>query len=105
MAGSFSPTGTTSGDVGAWFILDVSAALPEPIPLQKLAAVLRPLVDGPAKLEWRQDNVRKDGPPVVATLQLTRADTDDLRAVLESCLNGTWQAAERDQSSVSDSTD
>jgi len=76
------------GEPSDAFALEVTASRREAGPLRKLAAVLRPLLDGPAVLSWRQGNVKPGGMPIDAALDLTKARTDELRTVLGPCMNG-----------------
>jgi hypothetical protein len=76
------------GEPSDSFALEVTASRRESGPLRKLAAVLRPLLDGPSVLSWRQGNVKPGGMAIEATLDLTKAQTDELRTMLGPCLNG-----------------
>lgn len=69
------------------FALEVTASRREAGPLRKLAAVLRPLLDGPGHLEWRQDNTWASGVPLVAGVDLTKAQGDQVKAGLGPCLD------------------
>src|SRR6185312_3666316 len=79
-------TAAGSAESGAAFMLEVAASRREAAPLQRLAAVLRPLLDGPGQLVWRQSNARPGGTSLVASLDLAQAKADQLRAALAPCL-------------------
>ena len=69
------------------FHLGVSGALRNDASgLAAVAKVLRPLTTGPAVLVWRQDNPRRGGVPLVATLRLGPAEAARLRTLLAPCL-------------------
>jgi hypothetical protein len=68
------------------FMLGVAASRREPAPLHKLAAILRPLTDGPAQLAWQQDNAKPGGTPMSATLDLGQAQSEQLKTGLGPCL-------------------
>jgi hypothetical protein len=77
-AGSIVPSGA--------FMLGVNASRRETGPLHKLAVVLRPLTDGPARLTWQQGNAKSGGPPMTATLVLDAARSEQLKTGLGPCL-------------------
>jgi hypothetical protein len=68
------------------FVLEVDASRREPGPLERLAAVLRPLLEGQGQLVWRQDNPKPGGTPIIAVLDLIQARADQLRATIGPCL-------------------
>lgn len=68
------------------FMLGVDASRREPAPLRKLAAVLRPLIEGPAQLTWQQGNAKPGGTPLTATLELSQARSEQLKSGLGPCL-------------------
>ena len=68
------------------FTLEVSASRRESAPLRKLAAVLRPLLDGPGQLEWSQGSAKSGGTPMIASLDVTQPRADQLKAALGPCL-------------------
>jgi hypothetical protein len=80
-AGSVIPSGASEA-----FMLGVDASRREPGPLRKLAAVLRPLTDGPAQLAWLQGNAKPGGTPMVAGLDLSQAQSEQLKSGLGPCL-------------------
>jgi hypothetical protein len=85
----FAASGSAVEGNGAMaFALEIDASRREPGPLRKLAAVLRPLLDGPAKLVWHQGNAVKSAAPLIATLELSRAEAAALRDVLTPCMRG-----------------
>jgi hypothetical protein len=84
-AGSVLAAGTSAGSTEA-FMLEVSASRRQATRLQKLAAVLRPLLDGPGQLAWRQGNAKSGGTPINATLDLDQAKAVQLKAALGPCL-------------------
>jgi hypothetical protein len=87
--GRFTAAGSAAEGTGALsFVLEVNASRREAGPLKKLGTVLRPLLDGPARLVWVQGNAKKGGAPLTATLDLTPVQSDQLRAALGPCLNG-----------------
>jgi len=85
---NFTAAGSYSANPSTSFVLEVSAARrpPNNARLKLVAAVLRPLIDAPSKLVWRQGNPDKKGAALLATLQIETADADKLRASLGSCL-------------------
>jgi hypothetical protein len=84
-SGSILAAGISAGSTEA-FMLEVSATRRNATRLQKLAAVLRPLLDGPGQLVWQQRNAKSGGTPLVATLDLAPAQSDQLKAGLGPCL-------------------
>jgi hypothetical protein len=86
--GRFTATGSIipSGS-GEAFMLEVTASRREAGPLRKLAAALRPLMDAPGRLEWRQGNAKNGGVPLVAGLDLTKAQGDELKAGVGACVD------------------
>ncbi len=82
-SGSIHATGS-----GESFELDVTASRRDARALRKLAAVLRPLLEGPGQLTWRQGNAKAGGTPLIAGLDLTQAQTDKVRSTLGPCLGG-----------------
>jgi hypothetical protein len=80
-AGSIVPSGASEA-----FMLGVNASRREPGPLRKLAAVLRPLTEGPAQLAWQQGNAKSGGKPMVAGLDLSQAQSEQLKSGLGPCL-------------------
>jgi hypothetical protein len=70
-----------------YFALDVAASRREPGALRKLAAVLRPLMNGAGALVWNQDNAKPKGTPMIASLDLAREQAEALKAALVPCLN------------------
>jgi hypothetical protein len=85
----FTASGSAVEGNGAMaFALEIDASRREAGPLRKLAIVLRPLLDGPAKLVWHQGNAVRSGAPLIATLELSRAEAAALREVLARCISG-----------------
>jgi hypothetical protein len=84
-SGSVLAAGMSAGSTEA-FMLEVSASRRQASRLQKLAALLRPLVDGPGQLSWRQGNAKSGGTPINATLDVTQPQADQLKAALGPCL-------------------
>jgi hypothetical protein len=80
-AGSVIPVGSAEA-----FSLGVDASRRDPGSLHKLAAVLRPLTDGTGRLVWLQGNAKPGGTPLSASLELTPAQSDQLKAGLRPCL-------------------
>jgi len=80
-SGSIVPSGSSEA-----FVLEVTASRRERGPLRKLATVLRPLIDGPGQLAWRQGNAKPGGTPMNASLDLTQAQADQLKSGLGPCL-------------------
>jgi hypothetical protein len=80
-AGSIIPSGTSEA-----FMLGIDASRREPGPLHRLAAALRPLTEGPAQLVWQQGNAKPGGAPLVATLVLDAARSQQLKTGLGPCL-------------------
>jgi hypothetical protein len=80
-AGSIIPSGASEA-----FMLGVDASRREPGPLHKLAAVLRPLTEGPAQLVWQQGNAKPGGTPMTATVDLGQAQSEQLKTGLGPCL-------------------
>jgi hypothetical protein len=80
-AGSAIENGATD-----YFALDVAASRREPAALRKLAAVLRPLMDGAGALVWNQENAKPKGTPLAASLDLARSQAEELKTVLAPCL-------------------
>jgi hypothetical protein len=80
-AGSATPT-----DGADSFTLEVTASRREAGPLRKLATVLRPLIDGPGRVIWRQAAANRGGVPLIATLDVTQARSDELKSGLARCL-------------------
>ncbi len=78
VAGSVIPSGA--------FMLGIDASRREPGPLRKLAAVLRPLTEAPAQLAWQQGNAKAGGMPMTATIDLTPAQSEQLKTGLGPCL-------------------
>jgi hypothetical protein len=68
------------------FLLGIDMSRREPGPLRKLAAVLRPLTEAPAQLTWQQGNAKPGGTPVTATLDLNKAQSEQLKTSLGPCL-------------------
>lgn len=70
------------------FMLELSAdrRAPGNARLKAIAALLRPLIDAPARLIWRQGNANPKGLPMVASLQVEQADAERLRTALSPCL-------------------
>jgi hypothetical protein len=73
-------------DGAEFFMLGVDASRREPGPLQKLAAVLRPLTDGPGWLEWQQGNAKPGHTPMNASLELGQPQPAQWTAGLCPCL-------------------
>ena len=67
-------------------MLGVDASRRDPGSLRKLAAVLRPLTEGPAQLTWQQGNARPGGTPMTAILELNEAQSERLKTGLGPCL-------------------
>jgi hypothetical protein len=85
----FTAAGSAVDTKGALsFVLEIDASRREPGALHKLAAVLRPLLDVPSRLVWRQSSATKTSAPIVATLDLSPAQTVALRGQLGPCLAG-----------------
>lgn len=84
-AGSALAAGTSTGFTEA-FMLEVSASRRDASRLRKLAAVLRPLIDGPGQLGWNQRNTKSGGATINASLNLDQARADQLKTVLGPCL-------------------
>jgi hypothetical protein len=84
-SGSVLAAGTSAGSTEA-FMLEVSASRRQATRLQKLAAVLRPLLDGPGQLAWQQGNAKSGGTPINATLDLDRTKAAQLKTTLAPCL-------------------
>ena len=80
-AGSIIPSGSSEA-----FMLGVDVSRREPGPLRKLAAVLRPLTEGPAQLTWQQSNATPGGTPMTATLDLDQPRSEQLKTGLGPCL-------------------
>lgn len=74
------------GGPNASFVFDVSASRRDPASLVRLAAVLRPLLDGPGQFVWRQGNARPGGVSIDASLDLPQERAERLKAVLGPCL-------------------
>jgi hypothetical protein len=90
--GRFTVAGSYGVDPDTPFVFDLAAAIRDDrARLAALARVLRPLTTSPGKLVWRQGNTTQGGVPIVASLDLTAADAEGLRAALAPCL----AAAER----------
>ena len=87
-AGSAIENGATD-----YFALDVAASRRDPAALRKLAAVLRPLMDGASALIWNQDNAKPKGPPMVASLDLARRQAEELKTALAPCLKTHQETA------------
>jgi hypothetical protein len=88
-AGSIVPSGVPSGipsGASEAFMLGVDASRREAGTLRKLAAVLRPLTEGPAQLAWQQGNAKPGGTPMTATLELSFAQSEQLKTGLGPCL-------------------
>ena len=68
------------------FVFGVAASRREAVPLRKLVAALRPLVDGPGRLVWQQGNASAGGTPINASLDLARVQSDQLKNALSPCL-------------------
>jgi hypothetical protein len=68
------------------FMLGVNASRREPGPLRKLAAVLQPLTEGPARLTWEQANAKPGGTPMIAALVLGQSQAEQLSTGLGPCL-------------------
>jgi hypothetical protein len=85
VAGSIVPSDNPSGASEA-FMLGVDASRREAATLRKLAAVLRPLTEGPAQLAWQQGNAKPGGTPMTATLELSLAQSEQLKTGLGPCL-------------------
>ncbi|HEX3995925.1 MAG TPA: hypothetical protein VHX39_32550, partial [Acetobacteraceae bacterium] len=77
-AGSVVPSGA--------FMLGVAASRRDSRQLRKLAAVVRPLTEGPAQLVWQQGNAKPGGTAMTATLELSEARYEQLKSGLGSCL-------------------
>jgi hypothetical protein len=82
---------TASGSISAsgspgTFVLEVAASRREAGPLRRLASVLRPLTGGPAQLEWRQGNAKPGGTPMIASLDLSQVQSNQLKGGLGPCL-------------------
>jgi hypothetical protein len=77
-AGSVVPSGA--------FMLGVAASRRDARLLRKLAALVRPLTEGPAKLVWQQGNAKPGGPPMTATLELSKARSAQLKSGLGPCI-------------------
>ena len=80
-AGSVVPSGSSEA-----FSFELAASRREPGSLRKLAAVLRPLSDGPARLVWLQGNAKPGGTPIDASLDLAKSQSDQLKTELGPCL-------------------
>jgi hypothetical protein len=76
----------TPADGADSFTLEITASRREAGPLRKLAAVLRPLIEGPGRLVWHQGAAHRGGAPLVATLDLIQARSDELKSGLRGCL-------------------
>lgn len=93
-----SPTETATGRFTAagWiaasphadtFAFGVAAARRgEPARLTQLAAVLRRLTGGAASLQWTQENAKRGGTPILASLTLTAEQSTQLNAAIGACL-------------------
>lgn len=68
------------------FVLEVSASRRDQGALGRLVAVLRPLMDGPGQLVWRQGAGKPGGTPIHANLDLLQERADQLKAALGSCV-------------------
>jgi hypothetical protein len=79
--GSVIPFGSSEA-----FAFEVTASRREPGPLRKLAAVLRPLLDGTGQLVWLQGSAKPGGAPMNASLGLSRTEAEQLRTGLGPCL-------------------
>ncbi len=86
--GNFTASGYYTADPPDAFMLEVSAARRPAANarLKSVAAILRPLMDAPSKLLWRQGSANAKGIPIVASLQIESADAGKLQAVLGDCL-------------------
>jgi hypothetical protein len=84
-SGSVLAAGMSPGSTEA-FMLEVSASRRDNARLRKLIAVLRPLMDGPGQLTWRQGNIKAAGAPISATLDIGQAQYEQLKPVLGPCL-------------------
>ena len=80
-AGSIIPSGASEV-----FMLGVDASRRDPGPLRKLAAILRPLTEGPAQLTWQQGNTKSGGTPMTAIVDLGEAQSEKLKTGLGPCL-------------------
>jgi hypothetical protein len=88
-SGRFTASGSAIEDGATdYFALDVAASRRERGPLRKLAAVLRPLLDGAGALVWNQNNAKPKGTPMVASLDLARSQAEELKTALAPCLSG-----------------
>ena len=80
-AGSTPDTGANAA-----FVFEIAASRRDPAGLGRVAAVLRPLMDGPGQLVWRQGNAKREGAPIAASLELLAERAERLKAVLSPCL-------------------
>ena len=80
-AGSTPDTGANAA-----FVFEIAASRRDPASLGRLAAVLRPLMDGPGQLVWRQGNAKREGAPIDASLELLPERAERLKGVLGPCL-------------------
>jgi hypothetical protein len=69
------------------FMLGVDASRREPGALRKLAAILRPLTEGPAQLVWQQGNAKPGRTAMIATIELGQAQSEQLRTGVGPCLD------------------
>jgi hypothetical protein len=80
-AGSIIPSGASEA-----FMLGIDVSRREPGPLRKLAAILRPLTEGPAQLVWQQGNARPGRTAMIATVELGPTQSQLLQTGLGPCL-------------------
>lgn len=85
---SFTAAGYYPPDPPGSFMFEVAAARRPPgnTRLKAVARVLRSLTDAPGKLLWRQGNAKPKGVPIVATVEIEKADARRLRSALGPCL-------------------
>ena len=86
-AARFAVAGWYGVDDDAPFLFGLSADRHDRPSLARLARVLRPLTEGAGRLEWRQGNPVKGGPPLLADLAVTAMEAGRLAALLAPCLS------------------
>ena len=83
----FAAAGSTpSTGAYAAFVFEIAMSRRDPAGLGRLATVLRPLMDGPGQLVWRQGNAKREEAPIDASLELLPERAERLKAVLGPCL-------------------